>query len=111
MLLSLRFQDLLFLACSHPENRISLTKMEEWPEWILEVLISNYEALSFNFSLKFFPYVISILQRKFGIYHVAVVPLVLDLRRRSWFQSMEWFCNPLLLCKPKNMVDSTFLLV
>ncbi|KAG4173782.1 hypothetical protein ERO13_A11G082900v2 [Gossypium hirsutum] len=36
-------QDLLFLACSHPENRNSLTKMEEWPEWILEVLISNYE--------------------------------------------------------------------
>ncbi|KAJ9171294.1 hypothetical protein P3X46_014682 [Hevea brasiliensis] len=36
-------QDLLFLACSHPENRSSLTEMEEWPEWILEVLISNYE--------------------------------------------------------------------
>lgn len=36
-------QDLLFLACSHPENRNSLTKMEEWPEWILEILISNYE--------------------------------------------------------------------
>ncbi|XXG76013.1 hypothetical protein AAC387_Pa08g0457 [Persea americana] len=37
-------QDLLFLACSHPENRSSLTSMEEWPEWILEVLISNYEV-------------------------------------------------------------------
>ncbi|KAF8108563.1 hypothetical protein N665_0108s0096 [Sinapis alba] len=36
-------QDLLFLACTHPENRSSLTKMEEWPEWILEILISNYE--------------------------------------------------------------------
>ncbi|KAK7256659.1 hypothetical protein RIF29_30113 [Crotalaria pallida] len=36
-------QDLLFLACSHHENRSSLTNMEEWPEWILEVLISNYE--------------------------------------------------------------------
>ncbi|CAL9245584.1 unnamed protein product [Arabidopsis halleri] len=36
-------QDILFLACSHPENRSSLTKMEEWPEWILEILISNYE--------------------------------------------------------------------
>ncbi|PPD98676.1 hypothetical protein GOBAR_DD04305 [Gossypium barbadense] len=36
-------QDLLFLACSHPENRNRLTKMEEWPEWILEVHISNYE--------------------------------------------------------------------
>ncbi|XP_057435514.1 BEACH domain-containing protein C2 isoform X2 [Lotus japonicus] len=37
-------QDLLFLACSHPENRSSMTNMEEWPEWILEVLISNYEV-------------------------------------------------------------------
>ncbi|KAK8487058.1 hypothetical protein V6N11_046184 [Hibiscus sabdariffa] len=36
-------QDLLFLACSHPENRSRLTKMEEWPEWILEVLICNNE--------------------------------------------------------------------
>ncbi|KAL0015569.1 hypothetical protein SO802_002638 [Lithocarpus litseifolius] len=36
-------QDLLFLACSHPENRSSLTNMEEWPEWILEILISNHE--------------------------------------------------------------------
>ncbi|KAL6124354.1 hypothetical protein ACLB2K_076867 [Fragaria x ananassa] len=36
-------QDLLFLACSQSENRSSLTNMEEWPEWILEVLISSYE--------------------------------------------------------------------
>ncbi|CAO2834959.1 unnamed protein product [Amaranthus hypochondriacus] len=36
-------QDLLFLACSHPDNRSCLTQMEEWPEWLLEVLISNYE--------------------------------------------------------------------
>lgn len=36
-------QDLLFLACSQPENRTCLTKMEEWPEWLLEALISNYE--------------------------------------------------------------------
>ncbi|XP_042065984.1 BEACH domain-containing protein C2-like [Salvia splendens] len=36
-------QDLLILACGHPENRSSLTSMEEWPEWILEILISNYE--------------------------------------------------------------------
>ncbi|MBA0769276.1 hypothetical protein Gotri_018023 [Gossypium trilobum] len=43
-------QDLLFLACSHPENRNSLTKMEEWPEWILEVLISNYEVVISSFS-------------------------------------------------------------
>ncbi|XP_072959658.1 BEACH domain-containing protein C2 isoform X2 [Typha angustifolia] len=36
-------QDLLFLACSHPENRSILIFMAEWPEWILEVLISNHE--------------------------------------------------------------------
>ncbi|XP_021856517.1 BEACH domain-containing protein C2 isoform X2 [Spinacia oleracea] len=36
-------QDLLFLACSHSDNRSCLTQMEEWPEWLLEVLISNYE--------------------------------------------------------------------
>ncbi|KAJ0053220.1 hypothetical protein Pint_00290 [Pistacia integerrima] len=28
---------------SHPENRSILINMEEWPEWILEILISNYE--------------------------------------------------------------------
>lgn len=33
------------MACSHPENRMTLTCMEEWPEWILEVLISNYEVI------------------------------------------------------------------
>ncbi|KAK4744867.1 hypothetical protein SAY87_011179 [Trapa incisa] len=43
VLQSRALQDLLFLACSHTENRSSLTKMEEWPEWILEILISNYE--------------------------------------------------------------------
>ncbi|KAL0464683.1 UNVERIFIED_CONTAM: BEACH domain-containing protein C2, partial [Sesamum latifolium] len=37
-------QDLLILACSHPENRSSLTRMDEWPEWILEILISNHET-------------------------------------------------------------------
>ncbi|KAL3536918.1 hypothetical protein ACH5RR_000284 [Cinchona calisaya] len=37
-------QDLLILACSHPENRSSLIGMEEWPEWILEILISNHET-------------------------------------------------------------------
>lgn len=36
-------QDLLILSCGHPENRSNLTKMDEWPEWILEILISNHE--------------------------------------------------------------------
>ncbi|PIA49816.1 hypothetical protein AQUCO_01300510v1 [Aquilegia coerulea] len=43
-------RDILFLACSHPENRVRLTSMEEWPEWILEVLISNHERGSSNYS-------------------------------------------------------------
>ncbi|KAL6652262.1 hypothetical protein ACP70R_011187 [Stipagrostis hirtigluma subsp. patula] len=37
-------QDLLFLACSHPDNRTTMTSIAEWPEWILEVLIHNHEA-------------------------------------------------------------------
>lgn len=39
-------QDLLILACGHPENRSSLIRMDEWPEWILEILISNHEVAS-----------------------------------------------------------------
>ncbi|KAF9626107.1 hypothetical protein IFM89_030954 [Coptis chinensis] len=42
--------DLAFLACSHPENRGRLTSMEEWPEWILEVLISNHERGSSSYT-------------------------------------------------------------
>ncbi|KAH6559664.1 hypothetical protein KP509_1Z002100 [Ceratopteris richardii] len=37
-------QDILFLSCTHPDNRIILTAMPEWPEWLLEILISNYEV-------------------------------------------------------------------
>ncbi|KAL7592537.1 hypothetical protein Lser_V15G31721 [Lactuca serriola] len=44
-------QDLLILACSHAENRNRLTKMDEWPEWILEILISNYETSGKNASM------------------------------------------------------------
>uniref|UniRef100_J3LFJ9 BEACH domain-containing protein C2 n=1 Tax=Oryza brachyantha TaxID=4533 RepID=J3LFJ9_ORYBR len=36
-------QDLLYLANSNSENRIALTSIAEWPEWILEVLLSNHE--------------------------------------------------------------------
>jgi hypothetical protein len=38
------FQDILFLACSHLDNRTTMTSISEWPEWILEVLISNHEV-------------------------------------------------------------------
>jgi hypothetical protein len=43
------FQDILFLACSHPENRTTMTSIAEWPEWILEVLIYNHEVNTANF--------------------------------------------------------------
>ncbi|AQK73327.1 BEACH domain-containing protein C2 [Zea mays] len=36
-------QDLLYLVCSHPKNRSTMTSINEWPECILEVLISNHE--------------------------------------------------------------------
>ncbi|OEL22103.1 BEACH domain-containing protein C2 [Dichanthelium oligosanthes] len=36
-------QDLLYLVCSHPKNRSTMTSINEWPEWILEILISNHE--------------------------------------------------------------------
>ncbi|KAG0534790.1 hypothetical protein BDA96_04G310100 [Sorghum bicolor] len=36
-------QDLLYLVCSHAKNRSTMTSISEWPEWILEVLISNHE--------------------------------------------------------------------
>ncbi|XP_062226373.1 BEACH domain-containing protein C2 isoform X2 [Phragmites australis] len=41
-------QDLLFLACSHPDNRTTMTSIAEWPEWILEVLIYNHEGAKKN---------------------------------------------------------------
>ncbi|TVU28919.1 hypothetical protein EJB05_20457 [Eragrostis curvula] len=37
-------QDLLYLVGSHPNNRSTMTSIREWPEWILEVLISNHES-------------------------------------------------------------------
>ncbi|KAL8210367.1 hypothetical protein R6Q57_007099 [Mikania cordata] len=44
-------QDILILACSQSENRSSLTKMEEWPQWLLEILISNHEMGVTNASM------------------------------------------------------------
>lgn len=37
-------QDMLLLACTHSENRTILMTMPEWPEWLLEILLSNYEV-------------------------------------------------------------------
>ncbi|KAF8768696.1 hypothetical protein HU200_007253 [Digitaria exilis] len=36
-------QDLLYLVSSQPKNRSTMTSISEWPEWILEILISNHE--------------------------------------------------------------------
>ncbi|CAN6245453.1 unnamed protein product [Urochloa humidicola] len=36
-------QDLLYLICSYSKNRSTMTSISEWPEWILEILISNHE--------------------------------------------------------------------
>ena len=36
-ILPMSFQDLLFLACSYPDNRTTITSIIEWPEWFLEV--------------------------------------------------------------------------
>nr|TKW40771.1 hypothetical protein SEVIR_1G267900v2 [Setaria viridis] len=36
-------QDLLYLVCSQPKNRSTMTSISEWPEWILDILISNHE--------------------------------------------------------------------
>lgn len=72
MLLSIWFQDLLFLACSHSENRSSLTQMEEWPEWLLEVLISSYEVTSFNIILKYHLWVVLGIAIKSVIYTTSL---------------------------------------
>jgi hypothetical protein len=34
----------MFLACSHLDNRTTMTSISDCPEWILEVLISNHEV-------------------------------------------------------------------
>jgi hypothetical protein len=39
------FQDLLYLVCSQPKNRSTMASIREWPEWILEILISNHEVI------------------------------------------------------------------
>ncbi|GBG78164.1 hypothetical protein CBR_g26196 [Chara braunii] len=39
-------QDILLLTCTHQDNRNSITSMPEWPEWLLEILLSNYETIS-----------------------------------------------------------------
>ncbi|XP_058085876.1 BEACH domain-containing protein C2-like [Magnolia sinica] len=77
-------QDLLFLACSHPENRSSLTYMEEWPEWILEVLISNYEMGSGKCSNG-----VSICDIEDLIHNFLIIMLEHSMRQKDGWKDIE----------------------
>ncbi|PKA52158.1 hypothetical protein AXF42_Ash014095 [Apostasia shenzhenica] len=77
-------QDLLFLTCSHPENRNALTSMAEWPEWILEVLISNYEvAPSEDFNG------VSIGEIEDLVYNFLVIMLEHSMRKKDGWKDVE----------------------
>lgn len=39
------FQDLLFLTSRHMANRSKITRLDDWPEWILKILLINYEVI------------------------------------------------------------------
>ncbi|XP_038973687.1 BEACH domain-containing protein C2-like isoform X2 [Phoenix dactylifera] len=77
-------QDLLFLACSHPENRTSLTCMAEWPEWILEVLISNYEMGSSKDSNG-----VSISEIEDLIHNFLIIILEHSMRQKDGWKDVE----------------------
>ncbi|KAF7825980.1 BEACH domain-containing protein C2 isoform X1 [Senna tora] len=77
-------QDLLFLACSHQENRSSLTNMEEWPEWILELLISNYEMGPSKFSSSTSPGDIEDL-----IHNFLIIMLEHSMRQKDGWKDIE----------------------
>ncbi|XP_020592790.1 BEACH domain-containing protein C2-like isoform X2 [Phalaenopsis equestris] len=77
-------QDLLFLACSNPENRNCLTSMEEWPEWILEVLISNYEDGSLKNSND-----ASIGEIEDLIHNFLIIMLEHSMRRKNGWMDIE----------------------
>ncbi|CAL9068126.1 unnamed protein product [Musa banksii] len=77
-------QDLLFLACSHPENRSSLTSMAEWPEWLLEVLISNYEMGSNKDSNG-----VSLGELEDLIHNFLIIMLEHSMRRKDGWKDIE----------------------
>ncbi|KAK8965183.1 hypothetical protein KSP40_PGU007303 [Platanthera guangdongensis] len=77
-------QDLLFLACSNPENRNCLISMEEWPEWILEILISNYEAGSIKVSDD-----VSINEIEDLIYNFLIIMLEYSMRQKNGWMDVE----------------------
>ncbi|CAI9278052.1 unnamed protein product [Lactuca saligna] len=77
-------QDLLILACSHSENRISLTKMEEWPEWLLEILISNYEMGATNASMS-----TSIREVEDLVHNFLIIILEHSMREKDGWKDIE----------------------
>lgn len=77
-------QDLLFLACSNSENRSSLTSMPEWPEWLLEVLISNFEMGSNKDSDG-----VSIVEIEDLIHNFLIIMLEHSMRRKDGWKDVE----------------------
>ncbi|KAI0489294.1 hypothetical protein KFK09_029136 [Dendrobium nobile] len=77
-------QDLLFLACSNPENRNCLTSMEEWPEWILDVQISIYEVGSLKDSDD-----ACISEIEDLIHNFLIIMLEHSLRRKNGWMDVE----------------------
>eukprot|EP01018_Ginkgo_biloba_P016129 Gb_14861 [translate_table: standard] len=77
-------QDVLFLACSHPENRNTLTSMPEWPEWLLEVLISNFEMGSNRLSNG-----ISIGEIEDLVHNFLIIMLEHSMRQKDGWKDIE----------------------
>ncbi|KAM7260927.1 hypothetical protein ACFE04_026402 [Oxalis oulophora] len=87
-------QDLLFMACSHPENRSNLTNMEEWPEWIIEILISNYEKGASKHSSS-----VSSSEVEDLIHNFLIIILEYSMRQKDGWKDIEatihcaeWLC-------------------
>lgn len=88
------FQDLLYLVGSHPKNRSTLTSIREWPEWILEVLISNHEAILLSWQLKeFFNNHLwsgSIFVLYFGFLFLFIDYNIQNQHAGGWWQRFKW---------------------
>lgn len=99
------FQDLLFLACSNSENRSSLTSMPEWPEWLLEVLISNFEVTQTFLNLPIFANVQKIFSIRKCLYmyvYTIFMLLLLILCPRLWCTLVFWVCYLLQMGSNKD---------
>ncbi|PWA45076.1 BEACH domain-containing protein [Artemisia annua] len=77
-------QDLLILACSNAENRSRITKMDEWPEWILEILISNYETSGTNTTMSS-----SFRDVEDLVHNFLIIMLEHSMRQKDGWQDIE----------------------